>query len=85
MTEKWHKCLDENKVVGAVLWISQKLLIAYLRIYSLQNCMHAYDIFVILSTDDMHNFADNNMITAVSETIQDLRSALQNKTERALK
>ena len=43
------------------------------------------DIFVLLSADDIHNFADDNTITALSETIQDLINALQNKTERAIK
>ena len=43
------------------------------------------DIFVMLSTDDIHNFADDNTITALSETVQDLINALQNKTERAIK
>ena len=39
----------------------------------------------MLSTDDIHNFADDNTITALSETIQDVINALQNKTERAIK
>ena len=43
------------------------------------------DIFVMLSAGDIHNFADDNTITALSETIQDLINALQNKTERAIK
>ena len=43
------------------------------------------DIFVMLSTDDVHNFADDNTITALSETMQDLINTLQNKTERAIK
>ena len=43
------------------------------------------DIFTMLSADDIHNFADDNTITALSETIQDLINALQNKTERAIK
>ena len=42
------------------------------------------DIFVTLSADDIHNFADDNTITALSETIQDLINALQNKTEREM-
>ena len=42
------------------------------------------DIFVMLSTDNIHNFSGNNMITALSETIQDLMNALQNKIERAI-
>ena len=43
------------------------------------------DIFIMLSADDIHNFADDNMITLLSETIQDLINALQNITERAIK
>ena len=43
------------------------------------------DMFVMLSADDIHNFADDNTITALSETIQDLINALQNKSERAIK
>ena len=43
------------------------------------------DIFVMLIADDIHNFAGDNMITALSETIQDQINALQNKTERAIK
>ena len=38
MTEKWRKCLDENKVVGAVLMDpSQDLLIAKLHVYGFNN------------------------------------------------
>ena len=33
LIENWKKNLDNNKVVGAVLYICQKLLIAYLMIY----------------------------------------------------
>ena len=43
------------------------------------------DIFILLSADDIHNFADDNTITALFETIQDLINAPQNKTERAIK
>ena len=43
------------------------------------------DIFVMLSADDIHKFADDNTITALSEIIQDLINALQSKTERAIK
>ena len=39
----------------------------------------------MLSTDDIHNIADHNTITAFSETIQGLINAPQNKTERAIK
>ena len=39
----------------------------------------------MLSTDNIHNFADHNTITALSETIQGLINTLQNKTERAIK
>ena len=42
-------------------------------------------IFVRLGTDDIHDFADNNTISALSETIQDLTNTFQNKTERAIK
>ena len=39
----------------------------------------------MLIADDIHNFADDNTITALSETIQDQINALRNKTERAIK
>ena len=32
----------------------------------------------------MHNFVDNNTITALSETIQDLINTVQNKTGRVI-
>ena len=138
MTEKWRKCLDENKVVGAVLMDLSKvfdslphdLLIATLHVYGFSNetlmllvsyltgrkqcvkkttcsafssklfqeflrdrfwALYYYstvfinDISVMLSTDDIHNFADDNTITALSETIQDLINTLQNKTARSIK
>ena len=34
------------------------------------------DIFFLLGSD-LHNFADNNTVTAVSETIQDLINSLE--------
>ena len=39
----------------------------------------------MLHANDIHNFADDNTITALFETIQNLINALQNKTERAIK
>ena len=39
----------------------------------------------MLSTDNIHNFADHNTITALSENIQGLINAFQNKTERTIK
>ena len=32
---------------------------------------------------DLHNFADNNTVTAVAETIQDLINSLEVKTSNA--
>ena len=137
MTEKWRKCSDENKVVGAILMdlskafdsLAHDLLIAKLHAYGFinetlmllvsyltgrkqcvkNNSMFSFfkqiisgvpqgsilgpilfnifinDIFVMLSADDVHNFADDNTITTLSEAIQDLINAPQNKTERAIK
>ena len=39
----------------------------------------------MLSADDIHDFSDDNTITALSETIQDIINALQNKTGRTIK
>ena len=41
------------------------------------------DIFFLLGSD-LHNFADDNTVTAVSETIQDLINSLDVKTSNAI-
>ena len=38
------------------------------------------DILFFLLGSDLHNFADNNTVTAVAETIQDLINSLEVKT-----
>ena len=42
------------------------------------------DIFLLL-TSDLHNFADDNALTGMSETIQNLVNILQDQTEKAVK
>ena len=41
------------------------------------------DIFFLLGAD-LHNFADNNTVTAVAETIQDVINSLEVKTSNAI-
>ena len=41
------------------------------------------NIFFLLGSD-LHNFADNNTVTAVAETIQDLINSLDVKTSNAI-
>ena len=41
------------------------------------------DIFFLLDAD-LHNFADNNTVTAVAETIQDVINSLEVKTSNAI-
>ena len=134
MTEIWHKCLDENKIVGAALMNQSKafdclphdLLVAKLEAYGLdtktlklmlsylsgrKQCVKSRnsfsllklipsdipqgsilgpilfnifmnDIFFLLSFD-LHNFADDNTVTAVAETVQDLINSLEVKTSNA--
>ena len=41
------------------------------------------DIFFLLGSD-LHNFADDNTVTAVAETIQDLINSLDVKTSNAI-
>ena len=41
------------------------------------------DIFFLLGSD-LHNFADDNTVTAVAETIQDLMNSLDVKTSNAI-
>ena len=42
-----------------------------------------YDIFFLLGSD-LHNFADDNTVTAVAETIQGLKNSLEVKTSDAI-
>ena len=128
MIETWHKCLDENKIVGANLTDLSKalnclphdLLVAKLEAYGLdtktlkhmlsylngrKQCVKIRnsfsflklilfeippgsilepiffnifmnDIFFLLGSD-LHNFADDNTVTAVEETIRDLINSLR--------
>ena len=46
--------------------------------------MFMNDIFFLLGPD-MHNFADDNTVTAVAETIQDLINSTEVKTNNAIK
>ena len=41
------------------------------------------DIFFLLGSD-LHNFADDNTVTAVAETIQDLINSLEIKTSNII-
>ena len=41
------------------------------------------DIFFLLGSD-LHNFADDNTVTAVAETIQDLINSLEVKTSNII-
>ena len=41
------------------------------------------DIFFLLGAD-LHNFADNNTVTAVAETIQDVINSVEVKTSNAI-
>ena len=41
------------------------------------------DIFFLLGSD-LHNFADDNTVTAVAETIQDLMNSLEVKTSNII-
>ena len=135
MTEAWRKCLDENKVVGAILMDLSKafdclphdLLLAKLEAYGLESnaltLIMSYlsgrrqcvknggylsqlklilsgvpqrsilgpllfnifinDMFLTLGSD-LHNFADDNTVTAVAETIQFLINSLEIKTSKAI-
>ena len=135
MTEAWRKCLDDNKVVGAILMDLSKafdclphdLLLAKLEAYGLESnalklimyylsgrkqCVKnggylsqlklilsgvpqgsilgpilfnifINDIFLTLGSD-LHNFADDNTVTAVAETIQALINSLEIKTSKAI-
>ena len=131
LIEKWRQCLDQNKVIGAILIDLSKafdtllhdLLIAKLNAYGF--CKQALkiilsylsgrkqksarfpethqigssprsilgpvlfniflnDIFLMLNDPDLHNFADDNTLSAVSETIQGLVDIMQHKAESAI-
>ena len=47
-----------------------------------------FNIFIndmfLLSESDLHNFADDNTVTAIEQTIQELKSELKGKAERAI-
>ena len=135
MTEAWRKCLDNNKVVGAILMDLSKasdclphdLLLAKVEAYSLESnalklimsylsgrkqCMKnggylsqlklilsgvpqgsilgpilfnvfIIDIFLTLGSD-LHNFANDNTVTAVAETIQALINSIEIRTSKAI-
>ena len=40
-------------------------------------------MFLVLESD-LHNFADDNTITAIGQTIQELKCELEGKAERAI-
>ena len=135
MIEMWRRCLDDNKMVGAILMDLSKafgclphdLLIAKLDAYGFDKealrlilsylsgrkqciknggCLSMLklilngvpqgsilgpilfnvfinDIFLLL-TQNLHNFADDNTITEIEETVQELINLLQVKTEKAI-
>ena len=95
MIETWRKCLDENKIVGATLtdlskafnclphiswWRSLKPM-AWTEPIFYNIIMN--DIFFLLGSD-LHNFADDNTVTAVAETIEDLINSLEVKTSNII-
>ena len=135
MTEAWRKCLDDDKVVGAILMDHSKafdclphdLLLAKLEAYGLErnalkfmmSCLSGRkqcvknggylsqlklilsgvpqgsilgpifnifinDIFLTLGSD-FHNFAADNTVIAVAETIQALINSLEIKTSKAIR
>ena len=47
--------------------------------------MFTNDLFLLLSTADLHNFADNNIISAFSKDLQELIKKLKDAAECAIK
>ena len=132
MIEMWRRCLDEDKVVGAILMDLSKafdslphdLLIAKLHAYSFSHnalklllsylsgrtqCVknnNTFSLFklivsgvpqgsnlgpilfnvfyMLLSSNNLFNFADDNTILAFSETVEGLINILQTETEKSL-
>ena len=135
LIEEWRKCLDENKVVGAILMDLSKafdclphdLLIAKLEVYELdrsalklllsylnnrkqsvkvkgvrsilqaikngvpQGSILGPILFNIFLNDlhyvlqsDLHNFADDNTISAISDTVSGLVNSLTDKANKAV-
>ena len=135
MIEMWRRCLDDNKMVGAILMDLSKafdclphdsliakldaygfdkealrLILSYLsgRKQCVKNggCLSMLklilngvpqgsilgpilfnvfinDIFLLL-TQNLHNYSDDNTITEIGETVQELINLLQVKTEKAI-
>ena len=132
----WCRCLDENKVVGAILMNLSKafdslphdLLIAKLHAYGFSHnaltLLLSYlsgrtqcvknnntfsliklilsgvpqgsilgpilfnvfinDLYMLLNSNNLFNFADDNTISAFSETVEGLINILQTETEKLL-
>ena len=134
MIELWRRCLDENKVVGAILMdlsrafdsLAHDLLIAKLHAYcfshnaltlplsylsgrtqcvknnntfslfklilsgvpqgSILGLFNVFinDLHMLLNSNNLFNFADDNTISAFSETVEELINILQTKSEKSL-
>ena len=96
MIETWRKCVEENKIVGATLTDLSKafnclpydLLVAKpegggLAILGYLGMCH-FPGYIFLLGSDLHNFADNNTVTAVAKAIQDLMNSLEVKASNII-